>query len=315
MKRLAIALTAAALAAGAQAAPTPNAPETVVVTGSRLPDGQKKLEDVIGAFVAQHAAPDRKTHQLVRDAPAGVCPLTLGLAQPYNDFVTKRIAQIAVDVGAHAQDPASCRANIEVLFTKQPQIVVDRLAAQTGGAILGFHWVHETKSIQTVRRPVSAWYITGTEGKTFIEGHPTGGENYHKVLQDRAYDQGLHTGTGSHIAPRYESRIMNALIVVDMNKLDGAEIGPLSDYIAMLALSQARSLDDCNDLPSILDRFAAACAARAKPDAMTASDLAYLKALYAADLSAKVYSETDDVTRDMATTLGGTPPAPATPGP
>ena len=314
MKKLAVALSVMAFVSGVQAASPPAAPETVVVTGSRLPDGQKKLEDVIGSFVAQHAAPDRKTHQLVRDAPAGVCPLTLGLSQPYNDFVSKRIAAIAVDVGAHAQDPASCRANIEVLFTKQPQIVVDRLVDRTNGGILGFHWMHETKSLQTVRRPVQAWYVTGTQGTSFIEGAPDGGEDYHRIRLDRAYDRGLHTGTGSHIPPRYESRIMNALIVVDMNKLDGAEIGPLSDYIAMLALSQARSLDDCNDLPSILDRFAASCTARAKPQAMTASDLAYLKALYAADLSAKVYSETSDVTRDMTTTLGGAP-APAAPRP
>ncbi len=79
---------------------------------------------------------------------------------------------------------------------------------------------------------------------------------------------------------------MNVLIVADIKKVAGAEVGPISDYIAMLALSEPRSLDDCNTLPSILDRMSDACRDREKPKALTDSDIAYLKGLYAADLGA-----------------------------
>ena len=46
----------------------------------------------------------------------------------------------------------------------------------------------------------------------------------------------------------------------------------------MLTLSQVRLIDDCGELPSILDLMASACK-REKPQSITAADLAYLRAL------------------------------------
>ena len=43
--------------------------------------------------------------------------------------------------------------------------------------------------------------------------------------------------------------------MVDSTKLAGQEIVPLSDYIAMLALTQINSLAACQDLPSIVNRL------------------------------------------------------------
>jgi hypothetical protein len=85
----------------------------------------------------------------------------------------------------------------------------------------------------------------------------------------------------------------------------GQEIGPIADYIAMLSLSQPSSLDDCNDLPSILDLMASGCDARAKPVALTESDVAYLKGLYAADLGAvNVSTQKDNIASGMKGNLG-----------
>jgi hypothetical protein len=92
--------------------------------------------------------------------------------------------------------------------------------------------------------------------------------------------------TGSLIPGRRVSSIMNVLIVADANKVAGQEIGPITDYIAMLALSEPRSLDDCNTLPSILDLMSDGCNGREKPKGLTDSDIAYLKGLYVADLGA-----------------------------
>jgi hypothetical protein len=38
--------------------------------------------------------------------------------------------------------------------------------------------------------------------------------------------------------------------------------------------------DNCDPLPSILDMMSSSCGAREKPTAVTAGDLAFLKALY-----------------------------------
>lgn len=53
---------------------------------------------------------------------------------------------------------------------------------------------------------------------------------------------------------------------------------PLADYIAMLALTQIKSLDACQGLLSIVNRMTADCGHPA--DSLTQFDLAYLQGLY-----------------------------------
>ena len=70
------------------------------------------------------------------------------------------------------------------------------------------------------------------------------------------------------------------ILVVDTTKVAGYTIEALADYLAMLALSVAQSPDHCDPLPSILDLMSSSCGAREMPTAITAGDLAFLKALY-----------------------------------
>ena len=75
-----------------------------------------------------------------------------------------------------------------------------------------------------------------------------------------------------------ESGIFNILIVAEPAKLLGYEVGTLADYIAMLALSQAGSLDTCQDMPSISNLLVKDCGSSAIK--ITDADLAYLRGLY-----------------------------------
>ena len=70
------------------------------------------------------------------------------------------------------------------------------------------------------------------------------------------------------------------ILVVDTTKVVGSTIGTIADYLAMLTLSVVQSPDNCDPLPSILDLMSSSCGAREKPVAITAGDLAFLKALY-----------------------------------
>jgi len=60
----------------------------------------------------------------------------------------------------------------------------------------------------------------------------------------------------------------------------GIAIGSIADYAALVSLSVIEDPNHCDPLPSILDIQSAACASRDKPVAITAGDLAFLKALY-----------------------------------
>jgi len=76
------------------------------------------------------------------------------------------------------------------------------------------------------------------------------------------------------------------IVPADIKKVAAAEIGPIADYIAMLALSEPRSLDECYALSRFLDLMADGWAGHEKPNALNHCNLAYLKSLYAADLVA-----------------------------
>ena len=276
----------------------------VTVTGHRTPDDEM-VRTVIAPFVANHAARDRVSGLLVRAPPQGLCPVTLGMPQAFDDFVTRRITEVAGQVGAIVEPAGKCHANVEVLFTTDPQRIINALAKQTGGQILGMHFVGETGRLSHVSRPVQAWYITGTSGDSCSQDKRIGpdgtvdSEHAH-VRVDQAYHGALDTGTGSLVPPRNRSQFVNVLIVADAAKLAGHEIGPIADYMAMLALSQARSLDACSPLPSILDLMATGCSSLPPPRSLTDNDLAFLKALYAADPSVSGNMARTQVAHDMA---------------
>jgi hypothetical protein len=79
----------------------------------------------------------------------------------------------------------------------------------------------------------------------------------------------------------------------------GYTIGSISDYLAMLVLSQAQLPETCAPLASILDLMASHCENPEKPEAVTAGDLAFLRALYSMDLRENLSLEMGDIQNAM----------------
>lgn len=289
-------LSAGVASAQSGSSPTPNRPETVIVTAHKP---QQDLDTIVSQFVDLHATANRKTGQYMRDDIGPVCPLTLGLPQAFNDFVTARVVQVAASVGAKTDASGTCKHNIEILFSDEPEAVVKSLAERTRGAILGMHYVHETPRLLEVTHPIQGWYITGTrmvegtiEPVTTIEldGSAKSADDRTPRIDSAYRSAPPRVSTGTRLPSRRVSSLINVLIVADIREVAGHEIGPVADYIAMLGLSEPRSLDQCNSLPSILDLMSSECGSRAKPDKLTDSDIACLKGLYAADLGATTNS-------------------------
>lgn len=82
-------------------------------------------------------------------------------------------------------------------------------------------------------------------------------------------------------------------------------IGSISDYLAVLTLTQTRLLDDCSQLPSIMDSLAAGCPSGKKPDQVTAGDLAYLRALYSVPLDRPLALERSNLANAMLREFAG----------
>src|SRR5690348_3200166 len=101
------ALVLAPSLAWAQPARPPN--ESVTVTGI-------KSREVLQKFVGSMAAPTRLAGKMARWKEA-ICPVTVGLKPAFVQFINRRLKEVAVQVGAPVTDRASCRTNIEIVFT------------------------------------------------------------------------------------------------------------------------------------------------------------------------------------------------------
>ena len=274
------------LAAGVVAAePTPSSSTTVQGAPS-------DSTEVSGIVVQAHksktdkafeAAVGKLVHDLGRPGPIGqiarwrepICPRVMGLTQSFDDFVSQRIGDDASEVGApHSQ---TCHDfNVLVVFTTEPQKLMADVRDHHP-ALLGYHFSGETKALATFQGPMESWYVTATSIKTGIKDYRTARQ------VDVAYAPGPPTGTGSHIPPELVSEFALELVVIDANPLDGQEIGPVADKIAMLVLSKPAEREtrgECSPLPSVMDVLDPKCPSAKSIDGLTSYDKAFLKGLY-----------------------------------
>jgi hypothetical protein len=226
----------------------------------------------------------------------GICPVTVGQRPAIATYVTKRVKEVAAAVGAPVNDWETCTANIEIVFTRTPQELLDNVR-QHDADYLGYaESSAEREKLATVTRPIQAWYTTQTRdlrgtgsidtGRSRGAGASMSNFTYVPCPGCRGGNPGpIQLGdakfasvSGNRISDGMRSTLYHILIVVDPGKLQDNEIGPLADYIAMLALTQLSSLDVCQQLPSIVNILAPAC--ERKPNSITEDDLAYLRGLY-----------------------------------
>ena len=261
------AVPVASLAQDPKPAPTataPSAPETVIVTGPR--PSREERDRIVWNFVYAHAKLAPKIDQLSRWT-VPVCPEVQNLPAGYAAFITKRILEVAKGAGAPVRD--GCRKDIEIIFTSDPQALMDTVAEKQP-KLLGYHYVHQTKALAEVTKPIQAWYVTATSNRV---------ESY----MDDPYHSAPAGTPGSRISHGQLSIFDEVLIVADAKKVAGYPVGQIADYLAMLSLSEAEAPGNCVELPSILDLIASDCPAAQKPQALTDADKSYLMGLYAMD--------------------------------
>ncbi len=262
-----------------------------------------EVEKQTSSFVKAYAASTARLDQIARWRDP-ICVQVSGLVADQAALVRARLEDVAKAVGRGAQQ-AGCRPNIEIMFAVDPQALIDTIVNRQEAA-LGYYHRHDAKALKTVTRPIQAWYMTATVGGAqssagaIFTGHSA------TLTMDRVTDDPDNlppTGCGdSHYSSCLQSVFDNILVVVDIGRVQGKSPSAVSDYVAMLALSQPRSLDGCKILPSVTDLFAA-CPERAAPDGLTQADFAYLAALYAADPEAKKAGQQSDIARRMAAIL------------
>jgi hypothetical protein len=259
-------------------------------------------------FVRSHGAPTKMLGQLARWTDP-ICPVTMGLSPDMNAFVSARVTAIAKDVGAPQSKSPHCKPNVEILFTDDPQTLVSRIAHKQS-AFLGYHEASQAGAMAVVSHPIQAWYLTGIEndkGQRSVDVSTPSMASELAVTQTNGGLQAMEQLSrsppgcpGSHFTGCRSGLFVNVLIIADAKALDGKPIGPIAGYIGLLALSQSRSLDGCDALPSVLDLLSNGCGERSKPEGLTEADAAYLKALYKTNLDTNLTVEKNQIADNMA---------------
>ena len=286
--------------------PSDNVISSVTVTAAPPP---KTIEKQAHAFVQSYAAAQHPELDQIARWYDPVCVQVVGL--PSDDEAAKikaRIESVARALNTPAPR-AKCTANVEIVFTPYPQATMDAVARRRE-YFLGYFHVHNRDRLKAVTHPIQSWYVTATRGRASGSVALTfsmfSGSNQRQteVIDDPNNQMPNGCGDSRLTTSCLQSGLHNIFIVADSKALEGQDLGLVADYMAMLALSQPRSLDGCNALPSVIDAFAKpACAGRDPPDGLTPADAAYLTALYDADLMAKRKIEQTEIAGRMARIL------------
>jgi hypothetical protein len=283
--------------------------EVTVIGKADLP----RLKHEIHQFVQSHGKPSTLIGQIGRWRE-NVCPLVTGLQAAAAEVVSHQIEQVARSVGAPTVKLGKrCSVNVEVVFTGDPQALLDHIAATKYRPLLGYYRETEFKDVTTFNHPVQAWYMTGT--RSFDAGLPivglslgqsgfgdvTGLFNTGLKVDSPATDGragfGQSGNPDSYFTKSLRSEFIHVLIIVDSKAVAKYSLHGISDYIALLALTRIGSQDTCSGLSSILTLFDAGCGQ--PPAELTSADTAYLKALYGADLDMNLSLEQGDIRGQM----------------
>lgn len=232
----------------------------VVVTG-RTP------EDAVRDFVGEvGAAPDGTNMARWGDT---VCVGVYNLAPKYAQQMVDQVSLVGAAIGVEPGEPG-CKANVLIMADTNGDALAARLVDDhirkflppaTDGSDLGRDALRKFK---TSDAPVRWWHV----GQTVLA------------------DTGEAVARGDTVRVRGAGRLRDnvrqdmshILIILDTSRIGTVSFASLSDYVAMVAMSQVDADADTRDFPTILNLFAGNSGDRTAR--LTQWDLDYLTALY-----------------------------------
>ena len=296
-------------AASAQPAPAP-AQQSALPTEKVTVTGTKERDEAIQAFGKFVCHPHAHIGQ---NRPLGNrdMPNCSGMSDDDNKSVTDRLKEVAAKVGAPISTKKTCKPNIEIVFTTTPQALLDDVKKNQEN-FLGYHEGPEQRDrLATVTHPIQAWYTTATQdlnGKVQVDSTNGNGITINvcgplaKSGATCYYNNSsaiLTEARGSLIGNGLRSDFYNIIIVVGPDSI--GDLDAVSDYVAMLALTQPLTLDSCPSLPTIMSLQAKDCEKHA--ERLTDIDMAYLEGVYKMDPETIVAIQAGEIADHMNKTL------------
>jgi hypothetical protein len=250
-------------------------PPEVIIEAPR-----QALENRVRTFVGELTRSRRFFPESVPRWVQPLCFLVAGMPRNYAQFVAARLSQVAASVGAPLRKGGCSRntANFYVVFTPNPAATLKylnwhpRLLFKDDATAPQIDRFLNSPKSQVARVWHNAEFL-GRDG-TPLTGMGTCGSPVDAPTN-------CDNMGGSRITLEAVQAFTQTLVVVNSTRLQGIQLGQISDYVAMAGLVEVDDDVNLGDAPSILRLFSASPDKR--PEALTEWDRAFLKALYGTD--------------------------------
>lgn len=289
----------------AEAAQTPPVPDPAVVS---LEDvvvvAGRPLAEATVDFVERVAAPPRDRGAATWDRR--VCVGVGNLQRDTAEYVIDRISTVAESVGLQAGWPR-CEPRVFILFAADADAAARGVVRARGrgfrigvaGSDLGRDAM---AAFQSSDRPVRWWQssvpVDSETGRATerLPGMPP--FSAYRLTSPNDLGERAVRAFGSRLRSPLRDALSQVIIIVDVDQVEGVDIGALSDYLAMISLAQIDPDVDPGPYDSILGLFAPG---QSPPASLTDWDLAYLRGLYNAEQTAdNPRARVGDVAASMA---------------
>ncbi len=272
------------LAAGAAPAQEPSTQIPPVRPSAQLDDvvvEGRQLENLVRDFVTDVSQPANNRGLARWNRP--ICVGAVNLRAEVGQYVIDRISDVARGLEVEAGEPG-CRPNVLIVASVDGAALASALVEDRprnfdlrhNGTDAG---TRAFRNFQSEDRPVRWWQISmpidsesgGRAVRLPGDIDPATGKPDAPEIQ---------VFSASRIRTQVRDDLVRSVIIVDVDRLGGANLVQVADYLALVALAQVDAEADTAPYPTILNLFADPASA---PAGMTDWDRSYLTALYEHD--------------------------------
>jgi hypothetical protein len=238
-----------------------------------------------------------------------ICVGAVNLRNDVGQYVIDRISDVARELEVEAGEPG-CRPNVLIVAAVDgaglaTALVEDRprnFDLRHNGTDAG---TRAFRNFRTGDQPVRWWQISmPIDSETGGRAVRLPGDIDPASGQPSAPE--IHVFAASRLRTQIRDDLVRSVIIVDVDRLGGASLVQLADYLALVALAQVDAEADTAPYPTILNLFADPASA---PAGLTDWDRSYLTALYEHDQlrinrNSQVRAVAEAVTRDRREAAG-----------
>lgn len=287
MTRILLAALSAAIPGTALAQTAAPPQDDIVIRGRREQD-RKVVEKYVSAISVRSEDQLARFHQ-------PVCPLVIGLPRPYSTIVEQRILAVAAAAGVPvAKKKATCSPNVIVVIAASGADLVRDIRVNRPGWVVGLSPPEIDALIAPA--PARAWSVTSlrNEDGQAMYTPPSGSGPVGDPLGDKPV---LRVMAASIIKQPTRQDMEASFVVIDKAATMGLTLRQIADYAAMRSLAHTRPPTPGGAIDTILSLLDGASV---PPRELTATDSAYLRALYETDGGVAAVTERNRIARRIA---------------